>query len=151
MQPLIDSVSPHPFLFWIACMCVAGILEVSLPSFTFIFVSIASLGAALVSLRWGWIVQTGAFTGVLALSVGIVRPFLLSHKKSLPVLHSRVNALMGKVGKVTDTIDAAKGTGRVLVEGQDWAARNKDKDVMEVGKEITVVSSDGIVLIVRKV
>jgi membrane protein implicated in regulation of membrane protease activity len=148
MQPILDYLTIHPFLFWIACFSVAGILEVSIPSFTFIFVSLAALVAGLVSIRWGWPVQVSTFGLVLLVSASTLRPFLLSHKKRTLEVHSRVDVLLGKSGKVTEAIDGTKSMGRIVVEGQDWAA--KSQDVIAVGKQIIVESSDGIVLIVRK-
>jgi membrane protein implicated in regulation of membrane protease activity len=148
MQPIVDYFAVHSLLFWIACFSIAGILEVSIPSFTFIFVSLAALVAGLISLRWGWPVQVGTFGTVLLVSASTLRPFLLSHKRRTLGVHSRVDVLLGKVGKVTEAIDGPKGMGRIVVEGQDWAA--KSQDVIAVGKQIVVESSDSIVLIVRK-
>jgi membrane protein implicated in regulation of membrane protease activity len=57
---------------------------------------------------------------------------------------SRTEKLMGQRGVVTEAIDPVRGTGRVNVGGDDWAA-TADK-VLAVGAEVVVDGADGIVL-----
>ena len=59
---------------------------------------------------------------------------------------SRTEALMGETGQVTEAIDPVLGTGRVVVNGHDWAARSMDP--IAVGTQVMVDGSDGIVLLV---
>jgi membrane protein implicated in regulation of membrane protease activity len=65
-----------------------------------------------------------------------------------PGVPGRTEALVGRHGVVTEAIDPVRGTGRVNVGGQDWAARS-GADV-EPGTRITVTGADGIVLEVRR-
>jgi membrane protein implicated in regulation of membrane protease activity len=145
---MFEFIGDHAFLFWVCIALCTGILEVSLPSFTFIFVSFASLAAASASLKFGWPTQAGVFSVFLLLSVVVLRPLWMSRKKRGASVHSRVEPLIGKVGLVTQSIDGQLGSGRVTVEGQDWAARSDEIILMD--QPIIVESSDGIVLIVRK-
>jgi membrane protein implicated in regulation of membrane protease activity len=49
---------------------------------------------------------------------------------------------------VTDDIDPTRGTGRVNVGGQDWAARSPDP--LALGTKVRVVGANGIVLEVTR-
>jgi membrane protein implicated in regulation of membrane protease activity len=59
---------------------------------------------------------------------------------------SRTDALIGTTGEVTEAIDPVRGTGRVIVNGQDWAARSSRP--VPAGAIVEVVHADGIVLVV---
>ena len=70
-------------------------------------------------------------------------------KRSARQLHSgevpsRTDRLIGQAAEVTQEIDSIKGTGRVLVGGEDWAA--KSVDTLAIGTKVTIVGADGIVL-----
>jgi membrane protein implicated in regulation of membrane protease activity len=65
-----------------------------------------------------------------------------------PGVPGRTDALIGRHGIVTQEIDPVRGTGRVNVGGEDWAARSA-ADV-ETGARVTVIGADGIVLEVRR-
>jgi membrane protein implicated in regulation of membrane protease activity len=60
---------------------------------------------------------------------------------------SRTDALVGLRGEVTNAIDPILATGRVIVNGQDWAARGSGP--LPAGTQVEVVGADGIVLIVN--
>ena len=59
---------------------------------------------------------------------------------------SRTEALAGKLAHVTEAIDPVRGTGRVNVAGEDWAARSAAP--VPAGAEVRVDGADGIVLLV---
>ena len=60
---------------------------------------------------------------------------------------SRTDPLIGATGEVTETLDPVRGMGRVIVNGQDWAARSSAP--VPAGAQVEVVAADGIVLVVR--
>lgn len=149
VQELMLEMTSHPHLFWIACAAIAGILEVTVPSFTFIFVSMAAACAAVASFVSGWTAQTLIFGGTLIAFAVVLRPIFTSKKAAQAKGHSRVEALLGKMGKVIEPIDGQTTMGRVIVAGEDWAA--KSRVPIKVDEEIIVESADGIVLMVRKI
>jgi len=57
---------------------------------------------------------------------------------------SRTEALLGKTGIVTETIDRNLGTGRVRIAGEDWAAQSES--TLTIGSLVRVEGADGIVL-----
>src|SRR5438874_10863674 len=57
---------------------------------------------------------------------------------------SRTERLIGQIGEVTLAIDPVKGSGRVLVSGEDWAATSMEP--LHIGAKVIVDGADGIVL-----
>jgi membrane protein implicated in regulation of membrane protease activity len=129
---------------WIALAIVAGILEITIPQFGVIFVSLAALvSAAAAALGANLVIQLIAFVITLVLSLTLLRPRLVSQLDSKGVPH-RTEALIGREGIITHDIDATVGAGRVNVGGEDWAARAATR--LPAGTRVRVMKADGIVL-----
>jgi len=136
-------------LTWLALALVSAIVEVSIPHFGFAFVGAGALAAALMAF-FGFSVPTQVATFVVVLIVsivglrsGLVR--LISGKGGVP---SRTDTLIGLLGQVTQDIDPMLGTGRVIVSGQDWAARSTEP--IPAGTKVKVAAADGIILEVTR-
>ena len=135
-------------LKWLALALVGAIVEVSIPHFGFIFVSLASVAAGVAAyLGFGIVVQVGVFVVALAASLVALRPRLIGYLGGQGV-PSRTAPLIGKQGIVTHDIDATLGGGRVNVAGEDWAARANE--AIATGVTVRVVAADGIVLEVAR-
>src|ERR1700716_3191192 len=108
---------------WVIIALGAGILEVVVPAFGFVFVTLAALLAAVLALL-GLVLalQVVAFAAASLLLLFVLRPFF-ARRIVGPGVPSRTEALRGKLAEVTEAIDPVRGTGRVIVEGHDWAAR----------------------------
>ena len=52
---------------------------------------------------------------------------------------------------VTETIDNALESGRVMVDGLSWKARASDNTVLEAGTRVQVKEIHGVTLTVEKV
>jgi membrane protein implicated in regulation of membrane protease activity len=134
-------------LVWLIVALAAGILEILIPALVFLFVA---LGAVLtVGIAWlgtSLTVQIVFFAVASLLLLLLVRPVFASRRLGGQGVPSRTEALAGKRGHVTEAIDPVKGTGRVSVGGEDWAARSAS--TVPAGAEVRVEGADGIVLIV---
>jgi membrane protein implicated in regulation of membrane protease activity len=129
---------------WIVLAVIAAVVEVSIPHFGLIFVTLAAIAAALVAgLGFGFVAQLLMFAIALGVSLTLLRPRMLSRLGSRGV-PSRTEALIGREGVVTFDIEATVGAGRVNVGGEDWAARSATP--IRAGTRIRVVAADGIVL-----
>jgi membrane protein implicated in regulation of membrane protease activity len=134
----------NPALVWVALAILAAIIEVSIPHFGVIFVSVGAVAAAVASaLGYGLATQVIVFIVALGLSLVLLRPRLVRQLGARGV-PSRTDTLIGKQGVVTHDIDLSLGGGRVTVGGEDWAARAAT--TLPVGTKIRVVKADGIVL-----
>lgn len=149
LNSALQEILAKPWAFWVILGLIAGLFELLLPSFSFIFASFAATFAAFVALKFGWIAQLSVFMGALALAILILRPRLVERFHAVTKIPSRAQALFGLSGLVTESIDPMVNTGRVFVEGQDWAARSESEQPIAAGQSVTVESSDGIVLIVK--
>jgi membrane protein implicated in regulation of membrane protease activity len=131
-------------LGWLGVAFVAAIVEVSVPHFGSMFISLGAVaGAAVALLGFGVAAQFATFIIVMVVSLALLRTRLVGRLGG-PGVPSRTAPLVGKHGLVTVDIDAALGTGRVTVGGEDWAARSRDH--IAAGTRVTVVGADGIVL-----
>lgn len=139
-MPTLDSV----VVTWIVIAVVAAVIEISIPHFGLIFVTLAALAAAGVAYAGpGLVLQSVVFIAALAISFFGLRPRMMSNlgSKGVP---SRTDTLLGRDGVVTFDIEATVGAGRVNVGGEDWAARSATP--LPAGTRIRVVAADGIVL-----
>jgi membrane protein implicated in regulation of membrane protease activity len=139
----------HAWAVWIIAAVVAALLEISVPSFSFSFASLGAMVAALSSLAFGWQVQALVFCLTSIISMFLLRTRLMKKMHVADKIPSRTQALIGLKGEVTEAINPALHSGRITVAGQDWAARGKMH--FAVGQSVTVIGSDGIVLIVKEI
>ena len=134
-------------VIWVTVALVAAVIEISIPHFGVIFVSLGAIAAAVAAyLSFGPVTQLALFIFVVGASFLLIRPRLLKSMSAAGV-PGRTEMLIGRNGMVTQDIDSSVGAGRVNVEGQDWAARAAAPIV--AGTRITVVGADGIVLEVK--
>jgi len=134
-------------IIWVTVALVAAVIEISIPHFGVIFVSLGAIAAATAAyLSLGIVAQLGLFIVVVGVSFLLIRPRLLKSMSAAGV-PGRTEMLIGRNGVVTQDIDSSVGAGRVNIEGQDWAARAMAPIV--AGTRITVVGADGIVLEVK--
>ena len=132
---------------WITVALVAALVEVSIPHFGVIFISVGAIAAAAAAfLSFGLALQIALFILVVAISFLVLRPRIIATMGAAGV-PGRTEALIGREGIVTHDIDTTVGAGRVNVEGQDWAARAASP--IAAGTRIRVVGADGIVLEVK--
>jgi membrane protein implicated in regulation of membrane protease activity len=134
---------------WVIVALGAGILEVVVPAFGFVFVTLAALFAAVLALlAYGLTVQVVAFAVSALVFLFVLRRFFV-HRLRGPGVPSRTEAITGMIAEVTEPIDPGRGLGRVNVEGHDWAARASVP--VPAGARVRVDGADGIVLLVSPV
>lgn len=132
---------------WLIVALAAGIAEILIPALVFLFVALAALATVgVVALGFNVTVQVVFFAAASLLLLGLVRPIFASKRLGGKGVPSRTEALAGKLGHVTEAIDPVRGSGRVNVAGEDWAARSAAS--VPAGSEVRVEGADGIVLIV---
>ena len=104
------------------------------------FVSVAQGGVA---------VQVIVFLIVSLVLVLLIRPLA---QKKFNSEHIRTNAqtLIGEEAVVIEPIDNLLSTGRVMIRGQEWAARSVDeKQKFKKDDVVSVVSISGVKLMVK--
>jgi len=131
---------------WLIVALAAGILEVAVPAFGFLFVSLAALVAALLAVFGAAATAQIVVFAVASLAFLVVLRPLFARRLAGRGVPSRTEALAGKVAEVVEAIDPVRGSGRVLVEGHDWAARAAGP--VAAGARVRIDGADGIVLLV---
>jgi membrane protein implicated in regulation of membrane protease activity len=135
-----------PWQLWLIGGITLLVTEMVAPGFWLINVAVGCFAAAMASLLpFGIVPQVLAFAGATVLSAVFFRPFLLRHAHTRTV-RTNVDALIGKTGVVTERIDAAGRSGRVIVDGEDWRGATTSGDTLEPGTRITVLEVDGTTL-----
>ena len=113
--------------------------------------AIGACGSAIVSPFANIYVQLAVFVVVTALSIFQIRPFALRYlHKADEERVSNGDALIGQIGKVSETIKA-NGYGRVAIGGDDWKAVASDDSEIAVGTRVKVVSRESIIITVERV
>jgi membrane protein implicated in regulation of membrane protease activity len=125
----------------LAAVVVFLILELATPTLIFACFVIGSLVSGVVSLfsPESYYLQIGVFVAVSVILLPLTRSLAKKITKESPQ-KSNVDALIGKVGLVTKTVDPEMG-GQVRLEGEVWMAT---ADAMiEEGAKVTVTSVSG--------
>lgn len=142
----MGTVPLTPTVLWLVLGLIALIIEAIGLNLVFVFVAIAALFAGCMAAVGTPILgQLVSFILAGLLLPVLLRPRLLAALGGRGVI-SRTDALLGEVAEVTQAIDPVLGTGRVLANGHDWAARSEEP--LSVGTRVMIDGADGIVLLV---
>ncbi len=139
---------PDMVWIWLAALVVFLILELATPTLIFACFVAGSLVSGVLSFIYpeSYYLQIGVFVGVSVILLPLTRSMAKKITKESPQ-KSNVDALIGKVGLVTKTIDPDLG-GQVRIEGEVWMATASDH--VEEGAKVTVTSVSGAKVHVEK-
>ena len=148
---MIDYLSNNPWLIWILVSMACLILELGSGDLFLMCFAIGALGGSLAAaLGGGVILQIIVMSICSLLSVYFIRPIALKYlHKSDENRVSNADALMGREGRVSQTIEAG-GYGRVAIDGDDWKAVSEDGERIEKDSNVIVVGRESIIITVRK-
>lgn len=135
--------------FWLAVGVVAAVIEGLTTQLVSIWFAIAAPVAAIAALMGASpTVQLLLFVVVAGLLFLFTRPLV---KKNLTVKKQPTNAdqLLGHVGIVTHPTDPSLGSGRVMIQGLEWAARLQSDGELKPGDRVEVESIEGATLLVH--
>lgn len=138
--------------YWVIAALVFFIIEICTSGFAIACLSIGCLFSAVGSafeLSTAW--QVGLFAIGTFLAFIFVRPLVLKlmDKKANKSVTTNMDNLIGRKAVVTERIEK-DGYGRVKIDGDDWKARLEDDGEAEVGKKVTILSNESIILTVKK-
>ena len=143
----------EPWHIWIIITILLFIVEIFAPTFLAACLGIGCLLSGLFSyFDFGVRVQLVAFSiGTLGSFFG-VRPFMLKyvHSRSQKV-RTNVDALIGKVGRVSVPIDNCKNEGRVSIDGDDWKAESVNDIIINAGEKVEIVSINSTIMTVKPI
>ncbi len=146
---MLEYFTTNIWLLWFIASLVLMSLELTSGDFyiiCFAFGALASIIAALIGLPF-W-VQVLVWVCASLLCLFFVRPPLVKHLHgNMKERKSNADALIGKHGKVTETIPA-NGHGYVKIDGDEWRSISADGQEIPAGTTVQVVSRDSIILTV---
>lgn len=138
-------------MIWLGLLIVFLIVEIATVGLTSIWLAGGALAALLLDIAglniW-W--QIGAFLVVSFILLAFTRPFAVKYINSQ---HEKTNyeGIIGKVVRITETVDNLQGTGTAVVNGLEWTTRTeKDGESLQPGDLAKVVNVSGVKLIVKK-
>ena len=141
----------EPPIAWLIILLAMIVIEILTLGLTTIWFAGGALAAFLVSLTGAGIhIQVILFFVVSFVLLLLVRPYA---RKRFNTERVRTNAqtLIGETGVVIEPIDNLKAQGRVVVRGQEWAARTENEGVLlEKDTHVKVLAISGVKLIVEK-
>ena len=137
---------------WLLVSIICLILELTNGDFFIFCFAIGGIGGLAISLftdSLSW--QIIIFAIVSVLSLFFIRPVMLRyfHKKGHE-RKSNAEALIGRIGKVTDAIPE-NGYGYVQIDGDSWKAHTPDGQSVEVGMKVKVLNMDSIIITVKRI
>ena len=137
-------------MIWLVLLVAFILLEIATVGLLTIWFAGGALAAFFVSVAQGGVaVQVIVFLIVSLVLVLLIRPLA---QKKFNSEHIRTNAqtLSGEEAVVIEPIDNLLSTGRVMIRGQEWAARSVDeKQKFKKDDVVSVVSISGVKLMVK--
>lgn len=141
----------EPTIAWLIILVAMVLIEIFTLGLTTIWFAGGALAAFLLSFSKAGIPgQVILFLIVSFVLLLLIRPLA---KKRFNGKRVRTNAesLIGETGVVIEPIDNLKTQGRVVVHGQEWAARTvKEGETLEKDALVKVVAISGVKLMVEK-
>lgn len=138
---------------WAIVAAVMVAVEIFTAGFAAICLAIGAVASAVTAaLGFGVKAQIIWFAVFTLFSFVVVRPIAIKmfFHKDENARKSGVDALIGRVGVVSETIDSAANTGRVSIDGDDWKAVATGDCVIVKGEQVEVLEVNSVVLTVRK-
>ena len=132
---------PDIVWIWLAAVVIFLILELATPTLIFACFVAGSLVSGVISFIYpeNYYLQVGIFVGVSVILLPLTRSLAKKITKESPQ-KSNVDALIGKVGLVTKSIDPDLG-GQIRIEGEVWMATANEK--IDEGDKVTITSVSG--------
>jgi len=142
----------EPWTLWIIFAVALGLGELHSGGFFLGPFAVGAILAAVVSLAgFGLAISVAIFLTASLLSLGLLRPLALRHRKVPPLIRTGTAALVGRRAVVVERIANGEGVGCVKIAGEVWTARSYDEDgVIEAGAQVEVVEIRGATALVME-
>ena len=136
---------------WFVIGIALFIIEIFTPAFLAASFGIGGLMAGIVTYFFpSQEIALVAFSVGTLLSFFTIRPFILKYASKTDI-KTNVDALVGKIGKVTEDINNDLDVGRINVEGDSWKAVSANDEIITVGAHAEVLEVNSTILIVKLV
>lgn len=149
---MIDFFAQNLWSVWLFVTFLCLILELTNGDFFIMCFAIGGLVATLASLCIDSLVwQILLFALFTLVSIFFVRPVALRYfYRNKENRRSNTDALIGRVGRVTEAIEA-DGYGRVKIDGDSWKAQSVDHQMIPADTNVRVLRLDSVIITVERV
>ena len=137
-------------------LIIAAILSFILELFTATFL-LLSVGIGFLLAGTGNYFEMTTEWQIYLFSIGVVitffaiRPIMNKYGFSADAKHTNQNALIGKIGLVSEEINNEKDTGLIKVDGDVWKARStEDSTIINKDEKVEIIHLESIVVTVKK-
>ena len=136
-------------IVWLVILAVMIVLEIFSLGLTTIWSGIGAIGAAIVSwMGYGIWVQLIVFAVLSVIAMAVFRPLAVKYLNK-DKEKTNIDGVVGEVVVVTKEINNEMAAGEVQLNGMSWTARSQDGRVIPEAERVTVVSVQGVKLIVK--
>lgn len=136
-------------IIWLVILAVMIVLEIVSLGLTTIWFGIGAIGAAVVAwMGYGIWVQLFVFAVLSVIAMAVFRPIAVTYLNR-DKEKTNIEDVVGKTVVVTKEINNEQGSGEVRLNGIEWTARSRDGRVIPAEDRVTVVSVEGVKLIVK--
>ena len=138
-------------LYWLIALAVLLVIEIVTLGLTTIWFAGGALIAFIAALLGAdlWL-QFVLFSVVSLLMLIFTRPVAMK-KLNKNRVKTNYEGLIGKVVRVTKTVDNQNQSGEAVVNGQEWTVRSLDDDIIiNPGTKVKIVTIEGVRLIVTE-
>ena len=136
-------------IVWLVILAVMIVLEIFSLGLTTIWFGIGAIGAAIVSwMGYGIWVQLIVFAVLSVIAMAVFRPLAVKYLNK-DKEKTNTDGVVGEVVVVTKEINNEMAAGEVQLNGMSWTARSQDGRVIPEAERVTVVSVQGVKLIVK--
>ena len=138
-------------IIWLVLLVALVVIEAATMGLTTIWFAGGSLAAMLAAvLGAGAPMQIVLFLAVSCVLLIFTRPWAVKHLNRKRV-KTNYESEIGKIIKLTETVNNLDQTGKSTVNGQEWTVRSKDdKEILKAGTLAKVIAVSGVKLIVEK-
>lgn len=138
-------------LYWLIALAVLLVIEIVTLGLTTIWFAGGALIAFIAALLGAdfWLQMT--LFSVISLAMLIFTRPIAMKKLNKNRVKTNYEGLIGKVVKVTKTVDNQSQSGEAVVNGQEWTVRSQDENlIIEPGTKVKIVNIEGVKLIVTE-
>lgn len=136
-------------IIWLIILAVMIVIEIATLGLTTIWFGFGAIGAAIVSwMGYGIWVQLAVFAILSVIAMVLCRPFAVKYLNK-DKEKTNVEDVVGKTVVVSKEINNEMATGEVKLNGMEWTARSQDGRVIPPNERVTVMSVEGVKLIVK--
>ena len=139
--------------WWMYTGILLFIIEIFSLSFIFACLGIGAISAAIGAyLGYDLDAQLVVVAITTLVSLFLIRPLLYKKgMRDVDKIKTNTDALVGRIGLVTHTIDNANNKGRVSIDGDQWRAHALNNDIIEEHTQVEIVDIESTIVTVKKI